>query len=135
MTIALAIAAIALAALAMGAAITFAVWYRSSVGELAACRDRLDETETLAATYQSGRDIAVMAHRVAEDQLKTEHNLRVVAEQQRNEALARVRDLLRKYAPYLTSDEVEDLARDAFASVLVVVPLSQQPGNELMEIE
>jgi hypothetical protein len=125
--IALAFALAGLAALAMGGCITTAVWYRSSQREIANARDQLDAKDIVIATVTDERNRAVVAHRVADDQLSIERNLRAIAEAQRNEAQKRVRAELTKHLRTATDDDIRALTAELFASPLGLLPKPEVP--------
>lgn len=113
MTIAVITLAIVLAATTAGL-VTLVVWYRNVLRSL-------DEQRQLAEGYRSDRDEGVRQLKVAGDDLAAEHKLRTVAELQRNQATARLREQM----AHLPPEEINRVVTQVFG------PLSMQPGSEL----
>lgn len=132
---AIAIAALGLAFMCAGGLIAQLVFARQSSKDADNLRDRFLEAEKMAAALQDDRDDWKRKHDVAIAGKEHEHNLRVIAEAQRNEAMRKTRELLQRHAKYLTPDLVDELVQDTFQTPLSLVPTSQQPGNELMPPE
>jgi len=129
----MAIAALGLALMCAGGLITQMVFARQSSKDADNLRDRFLEAEKMAAALQDERDDWKRRHDAVQADRDREHNLCVIAESQRNEAMRKTRELLQRHAKYLTPDLVDELIADAFQTPLSVVPVSKQPGNELME--
>jgi hypothetical protein len=102
-------------------------FYRGSVRELGNARDQLDAKDIVIATVTDERNRAVVAHRVADDQLSIERNLRAIAEAQRNEAQKRVRAELTKHLRTATDDDIRALTAELFASPLGLLPKPEVP--------
>lgn len=119
---AVAIAALALALLSTGGLIAQLVFNRQERKDYDACRDLLSQELKLSGQYADERDEFARKLAVADAQRTQEQNLRAVAEAQRNAAMERVRDLLRKHVTKATNEEIQELTNDAFTTPLAVAP-------------
>ena len=118
-------AVIALCALSLGLT-TFVIlcgkWLHDANGEIGNLRDTMTAADAVSDAYKYERDQAVVELAVAKDLLAQEHTLRTIAETQRNEAMRRVGELLRKHVAKATNEEIQELTNEAFASPLSLVP-------------
>ena len=87
--------------------------------------DLIDGQRKLVAEYKSKYDTEFVAHTVTGERLKTEQNLRAIAEAQRNEAQRKCRAYLARSLEGATEDDVNAVLADLFAPVLAVVPPSK----------
>jgi hypothetical protein len=120
------IALCGLAAALTGGLIAAGAWLRNEIEQGKRLRDRLDSEQDLTHQYRSERDLALGKLRITADELEMERTLRTSAELQRNEAQAKARQTLAKYARHLPDDEIRVLVHEMFT-----VPLSMRPGSEL----
>ena len=97
-------------------------WLHDANDELGRLRDTLTANDAVSDAYRYERDEAVVERDVAKDLLAQEHTLRTIAEAQRNEAMRRVGELLRKHVAKATNEEIQELTNEAFASPLSLVP-------------
>jgi hypothetical protein len=115
------------------------VWLHAEVSEGKHLRDRLDEEMKLGAQYRSERDVEVQAHAVIADQLKTEKQLRAVAEAQRNEAMRRARAYLAQSLANASEGDIDAAIVDLFSSPLGVVrpqvPAASRPAPGSDDLE
>jgi hypothetical protein len=105
--------------------ITQAIWLHSANRERDNLRDTLDAEQTHAQKWRSKYETELATHQACIKQRDTEHNLRVIAESQRNEAQRKCRAYLARNILGATNDELNEILGDLFSAPLSVVP---KPG-------
>jgi hypothetical protein len=102
------------------------VWLHAEISEGKHLRDSLDQEQRIAFEYKHERDVLTAELAVAKDQLATEHNLRTIAESQRNAAQQKARAYLAQHLATAGENEITDVVQELFST-----PLSLVPGSEL----
>jgi len=123
--IAIAVGLVALSTALTAAVITCGIWLHSANADRFNAADLIDGQRKLVAEYKSKYDTEFVAHTVTGERLKTEQNLRAIAEAQRNEAQRKCRAYLARSLAGATEDDVNAVLADLFAPVLAVVPPSK----------
>ena len=134
--IALCIALVAVNAALTGFLVTLGVWLHSANASKEHLRDALDSERVQSQEWRGKYETEVVTHGVCIKQRDTEHELRVIAEAQRNAAQSRVRDLLRSHMEKATDDEIREITDRAFSAVGVVpspVPRSEDGRDSLID--
>jgi hypothetical protein len=119
-----------------GFSITLGVWLHSANASKENLRDTLDAEQVQSQEWRAKYETELVAHGVCIRQRDTEHELRVIAEAQRNAAQSRVRDLLRSHMEKATDDEIREITERAFSAVGVVsapVPRSEDGRDSLID--
>lgn len=114
-------ALIGLSVLLASMLVPLGLWLHAEVREGKAIRDRLEQEQQVSMEYRHQRDEATARLKVTEDQLKTESELRVIAESQRNAAQQRARSYLARNLVHASENEITDVVQELFSTPLSVV--------------
>jgi len=124
--IAVAVGLVAISVALTGLVVTMGVWLHSANADRLNAADLIDGQRKLVAEYKSKYDTEFVAHTVTSERLKTEQNLRAIAEAQRTAAQQKTQRLLAQHLTSASEDQVVEIVRDVFST-----PLSLIKGDEL----
>lgn len=111
-------------AIAIVAIVVLAFKLSASKDDVIAARDRIEKLDERADIAETDLKLETAAHAVTRSQLKTEQNLRAVAEAKLNQAQRRVRELLAAHLKDASDEEIQAATAHAFAD-FDGVPLSE----------
>lgn len=126
--IALSFALAGLLAVTLAALAVALLSWRAEVKEGKHLRDRLEAQDAVSDELVVQRDRAMTDAATAKHVAEQERAARQSAEKQRNEAEARMSELLAKHIKGATNDEIRVLTTDAFRSPLSVRPAVPEAG-------